>query len=669
MLPVRQLLLLRYVVFGGKGRLLLVAVGLIGVTFVHQLGVAFFGLTVVAFGVLRLARSPSRTTLLRFSLVILLVAFAALVPLQQRADYVAAGNESIVAPTTLGESVNLGSTRYGLWVSPEQPAFYAVHPSVLLRQPVLLLAFILAPVLFFWRRLRTAGDQFLVAMVLLNLLVFYNPFVAPWLGRIISFPLVFRTSWLATLPAALLLARMAVLGVGSIRLWLTHRGQTTRRSSLILRMTPCLILIIAAVFTTPRIAAGVALLHDFRTAGFTPQELDTLRFLRESGKQDSLVWANWRLIDEIPPVVGHAYGPYFRHKRTARDVVGSIRSFYEHPWIEPLRLSTLAHATPDYVIVDNDSGAEQQLSELPDAFQQVYANSHFTIYQRAPGAEESEPMRSLSEAYDAAQDGEFAVALATVEGVLELWPENQTAQVLKSDLLLRMGRIEEALDLARRIASQNSTDLWADQYLAAQLVKQAKYLTTQRDYSGVARAYQEALDLAPDNAEAGEGLVTLYAFGGDVLVPGAWRERALSAIASIPIDRSEFSHLDRQQILWRQAKANEQLGQLSESIALLQQAADIARPFEPEAFLQIADFYRRTGDVVSAETFYRRAIAADPTDPQSYFALANMLSETYGPDAYFVTLREAAASNAYSAWPLVALGRRIVGQELVPSGR
>lgn len=162
-LPTLQALLLRYLGHSGRAHLLLLALTATVAVLLHPLGIVFAGFSFAAllpFQLFKL-RSPRerRTRLLRLGSLALLLVLGLFVPLLQRQQVAAANGDMVF--TVRGQPMIDYLISLGLWVSPASDSFYALHPYLIGRRALLVLALLLLPVLLLVHHLRKPDVQWL----------------------------------------------------------------------------------------------------------------------------------------------------------------------------------------------------------------------------------------------------------------------------------------------------------------------------------------------------------------------------------------------------------------------------------------------------------------------------------------------------------------------------
>ena len=145
--------------------------------------------------------------------------------------------------------------------------------------------------------------------------------------------------------------------------------------------------------------------------------------------------------------------------------------------------------------------------------------------------------------------------------------------------------LERAVDLGARAVRSNPND--ADAYKALGFAYSA-----QGDFVNARESYREAVAISADSWEAMINLGELAAFHGDKKIAREWYEKAFVAMDRLYKDEPQ------------------RIG-----------------PWRAPLGVTIGDAYADTGDLASAEIWYRRVLDQTPLDPQATAKLANLLRD------------------------------------------
>jgi predicted TPR repeat methyltransferase len=494
-------------------------------------------------------------------------------------------------------------------------------------------------------------------MLLLVLFVSYNPLLAPLLGRIITYRMLFRTTWLMELLAILLLARLLVLTIAALRLRSPAFVQHRRWLAPLLMFTP---LLLAVPLLAPRIASGITLLHDAQSAAFTSAEADMLAYLRMLGEPGSIIWADPNLIDEIPPAVGHSYGPYFRYNALDPAYYTIIREFYT-PAVDPQRLAVLAGYMPDYLIAGAGSAVDRQLGELPDAFTAVYRNEGLVLYAPTPLALTAEPFATLVNAARGYRASDRAQAEALARTVLESSAGNVTAGVLLAQSLVADGRTQEALEVAQRVVAGEQTAAWAQQLTAEIQRGRGEWAENAGDHAEAAAAYRAALAADPADMQSASELAALLG-----LAALDEQNRADKDAVVAPLQHAAAPYLwrttqERSAAYHELGAAHERMGDLDAAENAYREGVAVTRPWDADAragaVAALGRFLVRVGRPAAAQELYGPALKRYGAAAEIYHAAAELATLDGGREAAAVVYTGAAAANPLAAWPHIAMAQ------------
>ncbi|MGH9472082.1 MAG: tetratricopeptide repeat protein [Terriglobales bacterium] len=289
----------------------------------------------------------------------------------------------------------------------------------------------------------------------------------------------------------------------------------------------------------------------------------------------------------------------------ARSELQALVARKSNPATQGIFLAQLAHADMRAGDYDAATASIGQLSALGPSFQGRAHTLDIELYsdqrnfpqalQAARAAMASEPdSRSLQLTYAnlLAATGATAQAETAVRSLMH-------TSAADWDLYLALGQIEAAAeqwplaDANIRRADQLAATPAEHARVAVQL---GSILEKQKQFAAAETSYQHALQLAPGDAEALNGLGYLLADRGTRL-PEALKdvERALAQ------DPGNANYLDTQG--WIYLK----MGRLPQAVTNLQKAADLQR-HDPVILDHLAQAYDRNGDLSQAESNWQQAL-------------------------------------------------------------
>jgi tetratricopeptide (TPR) repeat protein len=424
--PVSQLILLRFYE-DGKGWSPVLALGVIALVFIHPLGLVLFGISFAAFSAFRLLVNRSRTSLIKTLVVLLIVVGALSIPLLQRQELAQTEDPGFLESTS--------SKNPGLWLLSDTGGSYLVNPYLLTYQPLILLSFLLVPLLAFSPRTEI-GAQFLLASSIAVLATIYNPIIAPILGRLVTPHMIWRIGWIHFAPLVIV-----YVGIQGFR-FLEHYD--SRLAGIVLPVG-FVILIIGSLFHENTLLSMQRLAW-YRDNGVSAEHRDVLTFLRQNGTPGSVILAPNRLTEDIPSMVGHSYGLFFRFREpllpSARQ---DIVDFYKTTTVVDRHLDILSDYGIDYLIVQSNHPLDLQFSAFSPAFKRVYANRAYAVFAISLGWQEEPLIQHLVAANTFFDGKQYKEAKLQYEKAMELEPDNFWA-------LLRLAETYESEDMPEQAA-------------------------------------------------------------------------------------------------------------------------------------------------------------------------------------------------------------------------
>lgn len=652
LLPVTQAIVMRFLLRGDRRMLILLLVMVAGAVVMHPLGIVFLAFTLAAFGVPLLFMRFSWPRLQRCLWLGVILTVAALIPLAQSLALGGNLGSTGVGIRSAQQFIDQGANN-GLWVSSVSESIYAAHIYLIGRRELLVIALLLLPVLLILRGLRRPRWQFLTGAIVTSLLVTFNPLVAPWLGRLITWQMLFRTYWLIVLPCILVLAAGVALGTS----WLRIR---MRPASVGRRLWPLIPFVCAGLLLWgfwPKIAAGNQLLSEIQQHSLSPAELDVLHYLRDQARPGSTVLADDWLGNELPGEVGTVHGIAFRTMGIDPDAYAGVRSFYLNDDINAGRLALLDKYDINYVVVTSGSGTDRQLAQLAPAIQATYATPQYRVYMLTPDWRNAPLIQQLMAAQNLFAVGDWEAAAQAANAAYQLAPDNFMARQLLSTLASRQADFTAAIKWVQPIHAANPEAAWAQHLLADAYITQGATLEAQFQPGEAIAAYNLALSADPQSKAAARALLRLNAASNREVLTADQVDNLIAifaAQATSPQDR--LSYLSRR-AFWDLAEANELAGRLEASEAAYQSALKITRPqdSEAEAAAKYGRFLVRHGEFAAASALYQSALARNANAEDLYAALGDLETSLGVTDATETIFQAAAAANPRAAWPYMRL--------------
>lgn len=596
-LPMAQLVALRYFSIGNKIYVGLVVLVITALTFLHPMGLVYFGISFGAFASFSLLLGWSKKKFIHALLVLAILLVLLVVPLiQQREMSALAGFERFTELLP----------RYGLLIFSEQHDLYMVNPRYLVYPQFVALALLLSPLLVRYVR-RNLGAQFLFSNVVAVLLLIYNPVMAPILGKAVTPRLLWRITLL--LPASLIIGFFALEGVK----WLQQRYSDNSQLARLFPLLPAILILAGGILSRQRIMSGVHYLQEFKESGVSPEHRAVLTFLREHGVPGSVILAEPWMTYDIPSMVGHSYGLIFRGLPTRLpSAPKDLDRFYQAPSLLNSRLEILQKYDARYLVLQTDSPLEMRFSELYPAFQRIYRNREFSLYEARPGWQENSLVHHLIAASTLYASGDYAEAEEQCKLALQVAPDNVWAWEQLADVHVAQGEFDQAIAEYERVIAASPDEVWLRLHLG-------EIYDAQGETEKAVAQYQQVIMLEPDSAEAYRRLVEIYKTAGKLekYIPFLIKARELPPYSIWPY-------------LWLGYVYRGQ-GKLDEAIAEYQNAIEL-KPTSAEAYIQLGDLYKAQGRTGEAIALYQAAARRNRSAAWPHIELGKVYLEEAGRD-------------------------------------
>lgn len=286
---------------------------------------------------------------------------------------------------------------------------------------------------------------------------------------------------------------------------------------------------------------------------------------------------------------------------------------------------------------------------------------------------------------------ELERAAELLERVLEEEPRHGRALSTLGQVYMRLGRRDEARDIAQRARDADLYNLYSDPLMSEVVAEgissvlvweRAQAFFEDGNYEQAVRGLREVVRLKPSNTEARHQLAVALGHVGDL--PGSRRQlertlalapertEALVQLASVELDlenpQAAIGHLERYLALrpddtearWLLGRAQRLAGSPAAALATFEETAAMAARVPPWAHNEWGSALAETGQMRAALEEFEAALAADPDNAQALFYLG-LVQEGVGrldeAAAYYCRSMSAQA-NRPAAERLQALGHR-----------
>lgn len=214
----------------------------------------------------------------------------------------------------------------------------------------------------------------------------------------------------------------------------------------------------------------------------------------------------------------------------------------------------------------------------------------------------------IADVYKAANDAEQAAS--SYRNALELYPKHPEAYLSLAQLLTDEDRIEEALEILRRMAKQ--PDLARTAFTSI-----GNLLAGRKQYDEAAQSYRQAIEAEPKDTNAYLGLALLYQRQGKLDDMEGVLEQALIAVPNDP------------EVYRLQAQLREDQGRSDEAITLYRRVVELqpTNGLSSEAYAQIGSLMFKQRRYDEAEDALLRASQIDPVNARIHYSLGSVYEE------------------------------------------
>jgi len=229
----------------------------------------------------------------------------------------------------------------------------------------------------------------------------------------------------------------------------------------------------------------------------------------------------------------------------------------------------------------------------------------------------------FARAQAAATHGDDLAALASVNEALRLRPDWESAVVLKSQLLVQLNAVQEAIDLLRDYLTRHP-----DSRNAA--IAHARSLVSAEDYPAALAEFRRLLARSPDDVDLVYAVAVMAAQTGDFPLAIGQFERAL-----------ELGHPERDGILVNLANIAERQRRPDDALALYRRVQ--AGPHHTDAQIRIAQLLAAGGDIEAAREHLRQVEVEPDERRRLVFAELGLLRNAGRVDEALQVAEEALA--------------------------
>lgn len=402
LLPLAGWLTLRYLKSVDKPSLVGLLITLVGMTFVHPLGLVFYGVSLVPFMLLNTLVCPPRKYVRLVPIFVTLAFLTLIMMLMWRTQMSIVSNANVAAFSLRQALANPWIASITL-VLDEGSELYVLSPRLVLR-PLIVVAMALFPILVINLR-RSNAARFLFVTTMSVFLLGWTPLGTSLLAKLISIFVLYRVVWLLpiSLIVAFFLGSTAKYGPYFLETAQKLLGRFFSRSSRGVLSGDCLkcassrwawwwpllIIVIGAFMLRAEIAYGLGKLGQDKEHSVAAEEMEVFAYLRESASPGSTILTSSTLLDdELPAFVGHSQGVTLRDWDPAcSDWVGRqkpTRDFYTTGFVTSKHTETLRDCHIQYIVIENGTELATQLDSLNGMFGRRFSNREYSVYYWHP---------------------------------------------------------------------------------------------------------------------------------------------------------------------------------------------------------------------------------------------------------------------------------------------
>lgn len=632
-LPVATLLMLKYLSLGNKRVLLPLVLGIIALGLTHPMGLIQAGISWTGFAFIYLLFHWQRSTFIRLIFIFLPMLLLLIIPLAQRQLMATQAIEGAAFDYAGGVDIQFILSRTRLWVFSAVENSYMAHPH-LVAHPLTLLAILLTPLLIQYLRQGVAA-QFLFSNMAAPLLLLYNPFTAPLLGRLVTPWMLWRISWL--LPVSLTICFFLDKIEGRVRQALSNRLFFIRWPHL-LQLIPVFMVILIGVTLLGYIDNGLKLLYERKVQTMTEAERDLLLHLPEHVSPGSTIMAEAAINSYIPAFTSSAQVLTFRYL-SRPGAPEDIDRFYRLSMVDQTMLDILKRWSIQYVIIKRQPGLAWQMSQLPALFSRHYHNAEYELYELLPHSALPPVVAGNSYLIRA----EWDKAIIEFERVLTGDPDHALAHFGLGQVYQAQNRIAEAQTAYEQVLLIQPDNAAAHLALAG-------LHAAEGNISTATNHYQAVINLWPGYSEAHEGLGDLYLAQDRMAEAISQYEQAIGPPYKIGRYYLALGNLYRGKGLPEQARMAYHTG-----IALNPYSSTATQAYFNLALID-------PGRLDPAMMTYQQTLALAPDYEPGYSYLANIYLAAGQSEKAIAVYQNAARYNLNSAWPHLRLGQIYLNQ-------
>lgn len=215
------------------------------------------------------------------------------------------------------------------------------------------------------------------------------------------------------------------------------------------------------------------------------------------------------------------------------------------------------------------------------------------------------------------EGGKYREALQYFEAAVDRDYFDNDIHLPMGEALFEVGRYQDALDHFNRAESGDSTV-----QIEIMLWKGSCFLELRKPRRAIS-AFNRVLELHPDHAEAHfkRGLALADMGSPDRALEAFQQAEKLLRASGVDGDKEALAEV----LMWK-GRVLTRLGRRQEGLELMFQAYETA-PNHPGPYNEIADSFRLSGDLTSAEDWYKKGLERLPNDPSLHNDYGNLLRE------------------------------------------
>ncbi|MBK9973839.1 MAG: tetratricopeptide repeat protein [Planctomycetes bacterium] len=215
------------------------------------------------------------------------------------------------------------------------------------------------------------------------------------------------------------------------------------------------------------------------------------------------------------------------------------------------------------------------------------------------------------------ESGKYREALQYFEAAIDREYFDNDIFLPMGEALFEVGRYQDALDQFSRVEVEDGPS-----QIEVLLWKGSCYLEMRKSRRAIS-AFNRVLELQPDHAEAHfkRGLTLADMGSPDRALEAFTKSETLLRAAGSDTDNEALAEV----LMWK-GRVMTRLGRRQEGLELMFRAYETA-PEHPGPYNEIADSFRLSGDLTSAEDWYRKGLERLPDDPSLHNDYGNLLRE------------------------------------------